>query len=202
MALDKAYQTPPFSNSCFLWARKTSRVYKDYKTWKKTLKLDLGALSLLPFIHSENGSSINISLARRNVLNAQALQYILNSVSKNIAISLQNVKTAFEAIMILEKTYWPSRLHDLVDLFNKYVNLKFRPGFNTVRFVADFDQCIDEYKVQGTTFPEDYLASVFIAKNSRYSWLSYTLLCVLQRYVFDWAWKNKRKNMSRDYPYN
>ena len=94
MAADKAYHTPPFT-LCSIPESDKLHGHRNFQLWVKMIELDLGALNLLPFIRSENGVEINISPARRNVLNVQALQYIKTGVTKNISNSLENVTSAF-----------------------------------------------------------------------------------------------------------
>jgi hypothetical protein len=57
VAINEAYQTPPFHIRTFL-VHKKLHGHKDYKTWKKYFELDLGALNPLPFIQSEIGNHL------------------------------------------------------------------------------------------------------------------------------------------------
>lgn len=144
IAIDQVYHTLPFVLRAISEQDKLQG-HKNFKSWLKMIELDLGALNLVPFIRSEHGEEITVSLARRSVLNAQALQYIRAIVSKHIANLLDNVTSAFEARTILEKTYRQSKMHKLVDLYQKFERLKFQPGFDPIRYVTEFENCIAEY---------------------------------------------------------
>lgn len=80
--LDLAFHTPPFCVPTIAENEKLQG-HKNYEVWRRMVKLDLGSFNLLHFINAENGgTNINISVAKRRVLNAQALQYLKRSVSE------------------------------------------------------------------------------------------------------------------------
>jgi len=80
-------------------------------------------------------------------MDAQALLFVKSSVSKSIAGRLDSakVKTAFEAYSQLKKWFAGMRAQDLVNLHDRFFRLKFRNGFEPDRFIAEFDQLMDEY---------------------------------------------------------
>lgn len=131
--------------------------HKNFKHWNEMVKLDLQAFNLLPYIKSdkvENGSPIK---------SAQARQYLKKSVSASIALQLIKLGP-YEAYTYLTRTFGYSRMHDLVALYHKFSKLYFKIGYDAVRYVSEFQACIEEYATRGTVFPDEYLASVFLQK--------------------------------------
>ena len=162
-AWDAAYPTPPFSVRQFRDEERLSG-HRNFKPWKKMVKLDLAALNLTPFIKEEAGESIKLSPSRRTMLDAQTLQYLKASVTKQVLGHLQNVYSAFAAFQMVCKMFKNVRAFDQVQLYRKFGQLRFKNGFNAVRFCADFNQLVDEYKVMGVNFPDSYLATIFLEK--------------------------------------
>ena len=165
VAVDKAYVTPNFYIRN-IDDREKLTGHSNFKKWRHMIDLDLKALGLLPFIMNECGSSVNVSPMRRVMMDAQALQYLKATVSKTVEsrLSAGNIFTAFQAIELLKSTYGGGRMQDLVCLHNKFYHLRFKHGYDPIRFVSDFEQMISEYKDQGTTFSDEYTATIFVQK--------------------------------------
>lgn len=160
---DRAYQTPTFNIRNF---HEDEKLYghKNYKVWRKMVDLDLAALNLHPFIQEQAATSIQLSPARRHMLDAQTLQYLKASVKKNVAGHLQNVYTAYSAMEVIERMFKQGRSTDMVLLHQRFARLRFKKNFDKMRFCSDFDAIIDEYRAMGTTFVDSYLATVFLEK--------------------------------------
>jgi len=54
--------------------------------------------------------------------------------------------------------------HYLVKLHNRFQNLRFRPGFDPIRFVSEFEDFVEEYALHGTTFGAKYIVTLFLQK--------------------------------------
>lgn len=162
-AWDAAYPTPTFSVRKFGEEERLVG-HRNFKPWKKMVELDLAALNLTPFIKDEAGESIKLSPSRRKMLDAQTLQYLKASVTKQVIGHLQNVHSAYAAFKMICKMFENVRALDQVQLHRKFGRLRFKAGFNAVRFCADFDHIVEEYKVMGVNFPDSYLATIFLEK--------------------------------------
>lgn len=98
------------------------------------IDLDLKALGLLPFVTSECGSTINVSPSTKVMMDAQALQYLKATVTKNIEsrLSAGYIFTAFQAMELLTSNFGRGRVQDLVLLHNKFYHLQFKHGFEPI----------------------------------------------------------------------
>lgn len=160
---DREYVTPPFSIRTWSDNEKLFGP-KNFKPWKSNLLLDLRALNLVPFIESEKATNIPLSPTKRDTLDAQALQVIRATVAKNLHGRLQKVQSAFQAMKFLTDMFDGLEAHYLVKLHNRFQNLRFRPGFDPIRFVSEFEDFIEEYALHGTTFGAKYTVTLFLQK--------------------------------------
>jgi len=63
------------------------------------VKIDLRFSSLMPFIEEEFAlTKVKVSDAKRNALDAQALQYLKPSLTKSASFTLGRVKSVYEAV--------------------------------------------------------------------------------------------------------
>lgn len=65
---------------------------------------------------------------------------------------------------IKPRTFGGSRIQDLVNLHDRLSRLKFRIGYDADRFIADFEQILEDYSEIGTTYSEDYKKTLFLQK--------------------------------------
>lgn len=135
---------------------------KNFKAWKNALILDLRALNLVPFVESEKASTISLSPSKRSTLDAQALQVIRSTVAKNLQGRLQKSESAFAALKFLTDMFDGLEAHYLVKLHNRFNNLRFRPGFDPIRFISNFDDYLEEYVLHGNTFAPKYVTTLFL----------------------------------------
>lgn len=163
LRVDKAYVSPPFVLRNILDHEKLSG-HKNFKTWQAMVELDLRALNLLPFIESECGLTINVSPGRRVMMDAQTLQYLRSSISKSISRRVLNIFTAYQTMQALQKMFGGSRVQDMVNLHERLSRLKFKIGYDADRFIADFEQIIEDYREIGTTYSDDYTKTLFLHK--------------------------------------
>lgn len=105
-----------------------------------------------------------VSPSCRVIMDAQTLQYLKASVTKSISGRLQEICTAYEAYEYLKKQFGNGLLQDFVLLHDKFTRLRFQPGFDPQRFVADFEDLIKEYESIGTKFSDEYLTTIFLQK--------------------------------------
>ncbi|KAL6960084.1 hypothetical protein U1Q18_049607, partial [Sarracenia purpurea var. burkii] len=56
---------------------------------------------------------------------------------------------------------------DLVQLHRQFGQLRFRRGFDPIRYCADFENPIERYNELNTTFSDFYIATIFIEKIER-----------------------------------
>lgn len=191
LAMDKLYATPNFQIRHFQEHEKLMG-HKNFKTWRAMLNLDLKALNLHPFIESECGMTINVSPGRRVVLDAQTMQYIRASVSKSIAARISNTTfTAYKTMEALEKMFGGNRVQDLVTLHERLQRLRFKAGYDPDRFIADFEQIIEDYTGLGTTYSEEYIKTLFLHKiegindPKSHFFTFYTTMSTLRDVTFD-----------------
>ena len=162
--LDKHYKTPSFSVPTFEEKEKL-KGYKNFKEWRQRFELSLQTNMLLPFIRSEDGKEeVDITPTYCSLLNARTLQTLHASVSRSIYLQIQSIKSPFVAFQQLEKMYSKTRMRDYVELHSKFVALKFRVGYDATRFVADFENLIENFISRGTTFTDEYLVATFLQK--------------------------------------
>ncbi|XP_065204436.1 uncharacterized protein LOC135834480 [Planococcus citri] len=163
MAADRAYITPTFQLRSMGDHEKLNG-HRNFRAWRNMVELDLRALNLYPFITSPRGSEVEISQAKRNVLDAQTMQYITMAVSRPIAARLHDLNTAYDMYGYISQNYGSGRIQDMVDLHNRFVRLRFRRNFDPDRFIADFEQMINEYQNLGTVFSDEYITTIFLQK--------------------------------------
>lgn len=142
MTADKAFVTPPFQIRQMQENEKLQG-HKNVKTWKKMVELDLRALNLQVFITSKCGVEVPLLPSKCATLDAQTLQYIKSSVIKSIVSRLREVYTAYDAYQYLLETFGNNRTHDIAQLYDQFVRLRFHQGFDPQRFIADFDDLIN-----------------------------------------------------------
>jgi len=160
---DKEYPTPNFVIRQWPDHEKLSGP-KNFKQWKNALMLDLRALNLVPFEESEKAITVSLSPSRRSMLDAQALQVIHATVAKNLQGRLQKSQSAFSALKFLTDMFDGLEAHYLVKLHNRFTNLRFRPGYDPIRFISDFDDYLEEYALHGNTFSPKYVTTLFLQK--------------------------------------
>ena len=165
LALDKLYVTPPFQIRAIADHEKLSG-HKNYKAWRSMVELDLRALNLLPFIESDCGMAVNVSPAKRVVLDAQTVQYLRASISKSIChrITNSNILTAYKTFQTLVELFAGNRTQDYIALHDRMCRLKFRPGYDDERFIGDFQKLLEDYDDIGTIFNPEYIKSLFLSK--------------------------------------
>ncbi len=162
--LDKKYKTPSFSVPQFDEKEKL-RGYRNYRAWKSKMELALKANMLLPFIHSENGiDEVNISNNYRTLLNARTMQVLQASVTRSVALQIQHAKSPYEAFCTLEKMYSTTKMRDYAELNNRFQQLRFKIGYDPARFFADYENCVEDFLLAGTTFNDEYIAITFLQK--------------------------------------
>ncbi|KAL6972314.1 hypothetical protein U1Q18_050683 [Sarracenia purpurea var. burkii] len=140
LSLDNLYVTPPFHIKVFSDNEKLYG-HRNFKSWKSMIELDLRALNLSPFIEEECGMSIQVSPAKRVVLDAQTVQYIRASVSKSISLRISKILTAYQTLKYITETYGGSRIQDYVFLHERSNRLRFKAGFDSDRFISEFEGC-------------------------------------------------------------
>lgn len=120
---------------------------------------------LIPLISSEGRADhVNISPKYRSLLNARALQFIHATVSRNVGLQIQNTSYPFVAFQHLKELYSATRFQDFVDIYKRFTDLRFRIGYDAIRFVGDFENCIEYFEIAGTSFSEKYKAATFPLK--------------------------------------
>jgi hypothetical protein len=164
MAMDKAYVTPPSITRVFLEHEKLQG-RQNYRSWVDMVKLDLQAANLLPFIEEEHAlTKVQVSPNRRKALDAQTVQYIRASLSKNALMTLGPVSSAYEAMDILQKNHGSDKLRDMVDIHYKWGRLRFKSGFDQRRFVYDFNKIVQRFIEYDVTHSDQYLVTSFIIR--------------------------------------
>ena len=98
------------------------------------------------------------------MLNAQTLQVLLASLSKSNQFLINNCKSAFDAFNILCKMYKTTQMRDYVQLENRFSFIKFKVGFDPVRFVTEYENCIEDFNLLGCSFPPKFVVSIFLYK--------------------------------------
>ena len=118
------------------------------------VELDLRALNLLPFIESDCGMAVNVSPAKRVVLDAQTVQYLRASISKSIChrITNSNILTTYKTFQTLVELFAGNRTQDYKALHDRMCRLKFRPGYDDERFIGDFQKLLEDYDDIGTIY--------------------------------------------------
>lgn len=101
---DAAYITPTFTIRKFEEHEKL-RGHSNFKSRTKMINLELAALNLFPFIQSEASIEMNLSMRRRTMLDARALQLIRASVDRSIVKHLNKLYCAYSAHKMLEETF-------------------------------------------------------------------------------------------------
>ena len=128
------------------------------------LELDLSALNLLPFVKSECGSDIEVSPMRCVTLDVETLQFIRASVSKSVQSCISTVINVFQAVVLFKKMLGSGRAQEYVQLHNKFANLRFKPRFDPIRIISNFERLIEDYGQQGTIFPSENVMTIFLQK--------------------------------------
>lgn len=127
------------------------------------VELDFKALKLIPFLDEATSLKLNIDQTQRETMDAQIMQYLKASVSPSIRSRINDTKTAHE-IMNKLKEFEGGEAQEYIKLHSRFVNLKFLPHYDPIRFVAEFEKCINEYSNRGTNFPEEYVTTIFLQK--------------------------------------
>lgn len=55
-------------------------------------------------------------------------------------------------------------MRDYLEIYCRFINLRFCTGFNANRFVADFENGIEDFILVGTTFSDEFLVATFLQK--------------------------------------
>lgn len=71
---------------------------------------------------------------------------------------LQDERTAYEALQFLTKIF--GRTQDFITLHERFTRLRFKPAFDSNRFIADFEQIIHDYEQLGSRFSEEYVTTM------------------------------------------
>ncbi len=120
---------------------------------------------LLPFIKSKNGiDDVDISVKKCELLNARTLQVIQASVTQTVSHQIQHAKSSYEAFCTSEKMYSMMKMLDFMELRNRFEDIWFKVGYDPHRFVADFDNIIEDFQLAGTTFSDPFIATTFLQK--------------------------------------
>lgn len=106
------------------------------------MELDLKAANLINFITSKLAEEIEMPEHHRTTLDARAIQYLRNSVTKAIASRLGDISTAFETFDYLVKNFGCNRFQEYVNLHSKFTRHRFRSSFDPIRFISDFNSMI------------------------------------------------------------
>lgn len=112
----------------------------------------------------ESATEINLSPQRRTMLDAQALQFIRAAVDRNIVKQLSNTYSTFSAYKLLEEMFEQVRSLEYILLHRKFFQLRFRRGYDLIRYCAEFEDYIQQYEDLKTTFSDAYLATIFVEK--------------------------------------
>lgn len=161
--LDKLYITPSFTVRQFQSHELLSGT-RNFKDWDGMITLELRAANLSPFIESKCGMSIEMSPARRVMCDAQVVQYLRASVSQSIGKRINTILNAYDTYKELKKLFADNDFAEYMELHNRMQYLKYRPGFDVDRYIADFDRLVDDYKTIGTEYSEAYKKSLFLNK--------------------------------------
>ena len=166
IAIDKLYITPPFQIRIMGEHEKLSG-HKNFKTWKAMVELDLRALlNLLAFIETDCGLTVNVSPAKRVILDAQTVQYLCASVSKSICqcITNANTLTTYRTFQTLVELLGGSRTQNYISLHDRKFRLQYRSGYDEERFLADFEKLLCDFHDIGTDFGPEYTKTLFLQK--------------------------------------
>lgn len=119
---------------------------KNFIAWQCMVTLDLTAMDLLTFVQEQRAASLQFDPPwLREIKDAQTCQYLQESVSELIVSRIKNMNTAFETYTYLTRMFGGSRTSELVSLHLRMMNLRFKPGYDPDRYVADFEHLIANF---------------------------------------------------------